>query len=239
MLRLIAFDLDGTLAEIGREMTEENTALLRQLERSGVTIAICSGKPLDYLCGFARQLGLQQPVLVGENGAVMQIGVDLPPKTFFIQPYSTEAKQSIQHMRAQFDRLLPDLWYQPNLVGLTPFPKNDAEFDIIARCLEQNRDHLRDVTVYRHADSYDITPSSIDKFSGMQCLGSLLHIPPEETGAVGDGVNDYPMFDYAGYAVGIHVAEESRVHINFPDITHALKHLIALTTDRGEFYGNL
>ena len=56
----------------------------------------------------------------------------------------------------------------------------------------------------------------------------MLDIPPEETAAVGDGVNDYPMFDYAGYAIGVHVADESRVDVNVPDITQALIHLTAM-----------
>lgn len=227
-LRLAAFDLDGTLAEIGAGMTEQNLSLLRHLEARGIQIAICSGKPTDYLCGFARQLALHRPALVGENGAVVQLGADLPPKIYSIQPYSEEAKQSLVFLRAELDRLLPDLWYQPNLAGLTPFPRNDAEFEIIADCLARNAQHLRGVTIYRHADSFDIAPDTIDKYSGMQHLGRMLDIPPEETAAVGDGVNDYPMFDYAGYAIGVHVADESRVDVNVPDIMQALIHLTAM-----------
>ena len=99
-LRLAAFDLDGTLAEIGAGMTEQNLSLLRHLEARGIQIAICSGKPTDYLCGFARQLALQRPALVGENGAVVQLGADLPPKIYSIPPYSEEAKQSLVFLRA-------------------------------------------------------------------------------------------------------------------------------------------
>ncbi len=45
----------------------------------------------------------------------------------------------------------------------------------------------------------------IDKKQGMDFLGRLLGIGPGETAAVGDGVNDYPMFAYAGYTIGIKV----------------------------------
>lgn len=60
----------------------------------------------------------------------------------------------------------------------------------------------------------------------MVLLGKILSIPPEHTIAVGDGVNDYPMFDYAGYAIGIHVTDESRVDLCFPDIGPALQYLL-------------
>ena len=78
MIRLAVFDLDGTLAPLGKPVAPETVALLHQLENTGVRIALCSGKPTYYLCGFARQLGLADPILVGENGAVIQLGVDLP-----------------------------------------------------------------------------------------------------------------------------------------------------------------
>lgn len=232
-LRLAAFDLDGTLAEIGAGMTARNLRLLRRLEKCGVHIALCSGKPTAYLCGFARQLALRCPALVGENGAVIQLGAALPPARWFVQPYSDAAAHSIALLRAELDRQLPGLWYQPNLVCLTPFPRTEAEFDGVAACLARLAPQLRGVTVYRHADSFDIAPDTVDKASGMRRLGRMLDIPPEQTAAVGDGVNDYPMFDYAGYAVGVHVAQPDRVDVNVPDVTQALLHLLALAQESG------
>ena len=229
MIRLAVFDLDNTLAKLGKGILPEDVALLRALEKKGVRIAVCSGKPTYYLCGFMRQVELEAPVLIGENGAVIQLGVDLPPKTYEVLPYSQQARQTVRFLRERFDELLPNLWYQPNQVGLTPFPASAEEFDILERCMEENRDHIRDVTIYRHVDTYDITPNGITKFEGIRRLGELLDIPPSETAAVGDGVNDYPMFDYAGLRLGVNVADESRVDKNFSSVNDALNHLITLT----------
>lgn len=228
MIKLAVFDLDNTLAKLGEGILPEDVALLCRLEARGVRIAICSGKPTYYLCGFMRQVGLKEPILIGENGAVIQFGVDLPPRTYEILPHSDAARETIRFLREKFDALLPGLWYQPNQVGLTPFPASEEEFDILARCLAENRDMVRDVTVYRHVDTYDITPNGITKFDGLKRLGELLHIPPEQTAAVGDGVNDYPMFDYAGCRVGVNVAEEGRVDHNFTSASRALNHLLKL-----------
>lgn len=228
MIKLIVFDLDGTLAKLGKGIIPQDLMLLRELENRGVRIAICSGKPTYYLCGFMRQVELQQPILVGENGAVIQFGVDLPPRDYRILPYSEDAKQTIRFLREEFENLLPQLWYQPNQTGLTPFPASSEEFEIIAGCIERNRERLKDVTVYRHVDSFDITPTGIDKFVGLEYLGRLLGISRKETVAVGDGVNDYPMFEYAGHAVGVHVTDPARVQRNFPDATDALQYLLEL-----------
>ena len=103
MHKLIVFDLDGTLAPIGKGMTGEDIIKLRGLEALGYRIAICSGKPTFYLCGFMRQIGLQEPILVGENGAIFQFGIDLPPKRYEVYPFSDKAKTQLRMMRELFD----------------------------------------------------------------------------------------------------------------------------------------
>jgi len=228
MIRLIAFDLDGTLAQLGKGILPEDFALLRRLEDSGVRIAICSGKTTYYLCGLMRQVGLRAPVLIGENGAAIQFGIDLPPKEYHIAPYSSGAKRSLRLLKDTLQTVVPDIWYQPNEVALTPFPKNEAGFDAIKACLDALDPLLEDLTIYRHCDCFDIMPNGITKKSGLERLGKLLGISPEETVCVGDGVNDYPMFEYAGLSVGINVKEPERVKMNFDSANKALTFLLSM-----------
>lgn len=228
MYRLMVFDLDNTLAKPGKGMTEKDISLLKQLENRGSTIAICSGKPTYYLCGFMRQVGLWRPILLGENGAVIQFGVDLPPKEYYVLPYSDEARASIKAAREKITELLPHMWYQPNEVALTPFPASEEEFEIIAACLEENRERWKDITVYRHEDTFDIVPAGINKKKGMEYLGKLLEIGPGETVATGDGINDYPLFDYAAVSIGVNIQDEGKVDQNFRTSTEALEYLQTL-----------
>lgn len=232
MIKLMVFDLDGTLADLSTGIQPRNVARLRALEDRGMRIAICSGKPTYYLCGLMRQVELRAPVLVGENGAVIQFGVDLPPRAYHVAPYSDAARRSIRLLREAFEAAVPGLWFQPNEVGLTPFPRNDAEFDTLQGCIDALAPQLEDLIVYRHCDSYDITPSCITKRSGLARLGALLGIAPEETAAVGDGVNDYPMFEYAGLSVGVNVQDAGRVDRNFGTPDEALEFLMAQVEEK-------
>ena len=226
MIRLIVFDLDGTLAKLGRGILPGDLALLKQLEDAGARIAICSGKPTYYLCGLMRQVELRAPILVGENGAVIQFGVDLPPKEYYVAPYSPGAKRSLRLIKDMLETAAPDMWYQPNEVGLTPFPRDESGFDVIQSCLDTLAPQLEDLIIYRHCDCFDIMPDGITKKSGLERLGRLLGIPPEETAACGDGVNDYPMFEYAGLSVGVNVKEPEKVDRNFSSIHKALSFLL-------------
>ena len=214
-IKLLVFDLDDTIAETGKVVLPEYVEIMKKIENAGVCIAICSGKPTYYLCGFMRQIGLREPILIGENGGVVQFGVDLPPEKYYILPYSREAAQSIKYLKEKIMEWIPDMFFQPNLVGLTPFPKNKKEYDKIAQLIREGKEHLVDVDIYEHFDCFDIMPKGIDKGSGLRYLGKLLNLAPEEMIAAGDGVNDYPMFSYAGTSLGVNVSEDDKVTINF------------------------
>ena len=195
-------DLDGTLAALGKGITDENIQKLRYLESCGYRIAICSGKPTYYLCGLMRQVGLHSPILIGENGATFVFGVDLPPVTHMVYPYSDTAKVQLQTLAHKLDVVLGDgVWYQPNEVGITPFPPDDECFDRIQQVL-QGAD-LSELSVYRHCDSFDIVPSCISKANGLAFLAKHLGLDAKDFVAVGDGVNDLPMFGYADVSLAI------------------------------------
>lgn len=225
MVKLIAFDLDGTLAPLGKGMSQYEVELLRELEDKGVRIAVCSGKSTYYLCGFMRQIGLRQPILIGENGAVIQYGVDLPPKEFYILPYSQEAEQTLRFLREEIDRRVEQVWYQPNMVELTPFLFHEEDFDKIEQCLVECHEHIRDVDVYRFVDCYDFVPCGLSKKNGLSYLGNLLGIAPEETMAVGDGPNDLPMFEYASVTVGVGKQVTEYVDVCFENTRDMLEYL--------------
>lgn len=226
MIKLIVFDLDGTLAEFGKGMLDSNIELLKKIEDTGVNVAVCSGKPCYYLCGFMRQIGLKHPILVGENGGEIVFGVDLPPVVHKVLPYSEDAKRSLRFLRDGFDSLIPDIWYQPNNVGLTPFLKREEDFETVAGFIKENEHKLKDIVVYRHFDCFDIMPEGIDKGNGVKYLANMLKIERDEILAVGDSINDYPMFEFAGFSVGVKVSDTSRVDSDFNTIGEALEFIL-------------
>ncbi len=48
--------------------------------------------------------------------------------------------------------------------------------------------------------------------------------------AVGDGINDYPMFELAKLAVGVNVMNDNVVDINFKTIDDAMDYILLDTT---------
>ena len=227
MTELVVFDLDGTLANPGEAMPEEALVLLRRLRDSGVRIALSSGKPCFYLCGFARQLGIPDAYLVGENGAVLQEGVALPPQIVKKYPIPEKTRDALKRLRRKMEELFRDsIWYQPNESALTPFPSDPKIFDPLRVLLQDEILPEENLTVYEHPDCFDVVYSSLSKASGITLLEEVTGISRDHMIAVGDWVNDYPMFDAVGYSVGIHLPEEKRASVNVPNIQTALSHIL-------------
>lgn len=231
MMKLVVFDLDGTVAPVGKPIAPQTLEAMRTLEARGIHIALCSGKPVYYLCGVMRQAGLQRPILLGENGASMQIGIDLPPQEHYMLPYSQRARDSIRLIQAELEKRQPKLWYQPNQVGLTPFFSTEAENQAIGQCLADLADRIADVDIYPQGDCYDVTPKGISKAEGLRALGQYLRIDTEDMVAVGDGINDYPMFECAGFSIGIHLKNPEAVSLNVSCIAEAMDWLLHRTEE--------
>ena len=62
----------------------------------------------------------------------------------------------------------------------------------------------------------------------------MLGVKAEEMIAVGDGINDYPMFEFAGISLGIGVKEEDKVDKNFVSITEALEYIQELLVQEND-----
>ena len=228
MIRLMVFDLDSTLAPLGQGIGKREQELFKNLEKKGTRIAICSGKTCDYLCGFMRQIGLENPILIGENGAVMRFGVDLPPMQFYRIPFSKETERALREIQIVLQERFPHIWFQPNKIGVTPFPTSLEEFDEIEKILEVWKKEKEEIQVFRHIDSFDIVPKGINKAIGIQYVLDVLGIEAKDIIAVGDGVNDYCMFEMAGYSIGVNVAEEFRVNKNCNTTLEMLEYLHTL-----------
>lgn len=226
---LAAFDLDGTLAELGSPVTEGNVALLKRLAHRA-QIVLSSGKPTYYLCGFARQLGIADAVLIGENGCAMQFGVSLPPaqNTYFTS--SERAVKQLDFARRAVPALFDgNIWCQPNEIMFTPFPTSEEQFVAIRAFNAAHAAELDALDVYEHCDSFDYVPHGVNKRTALENLAARLGVPAGRVIAVGDGVNDYPMFECAGISVGIHLAQPERAGHDFPSLEDALRFLISVT----------
>ncbi len=224
---LVVFDLDGTLAQVGMAAEAENVALLHKIRATGTRIALSSGKPTFYLCAFARQLDLQDAILVGENGSVIQVGTALPPLLYRKAEIPTVTKNALKTLREILEERFGDrIWYQPNETTLTPFPAYQEDFPKIRSILNSFIKPEMEISVYEHPDCFDIQYRGLSKGAGIHRLAEVTGIAPADMISVGDYTNDYPMFAKTGYSVGIHLPDSTRATINVSTTREALLHIL-------------
>ena len=211
MYKLIVFDLDNTLAPLGKPILKNVLCELKGFLDKGIRLAVCSGKPTYYLCGFIRAAGLPDTILVGENGAVIDFGVSLPPREHYALPVSQEAREALSFVNLSLHRLLGNnVWFQPNQIGVTPFPVTTEEFNVVQDFIDSHKAELLPLNVYRHCDSFDFVPRNVNKKEGLALLCNQLGISASEVIAVGDSGNDFPMFEFAGFSVGISLPDNEK-----------------------------
>ena len=200
MIKLVAFDIDGTLAEVGCPILDKNVILLRKIEEKGVKIIISSGKSIYYQMGMFRQVGLKDPIFIGENGCCIAIGSSLPPDTLHLPIPPSYAEQRANILSEITSRYAGRFWLQPNEVVLTFFFKDEETRHLLRQYFSSPPPS---VTVYEHIDSFDIVPKGIDKFVSLEAVCNYLGILPTECIAVGDGMNDFPMIKFCKYSIGV------------------------------------
>lgn len=233
MIKLVFFDLDGTLAPVGLPCPRRCAAALRKIRASGVRLAVCSGKPVAYLNGFARQIGIPDLVLCGENGLTFQLGVDLPPAVSGILGVRKSDLSALGTVAKGFKAEFGDkCWYQPNEYSFTPFPRKAEYF---APMREYLRAALKNTSliIYEHPDCFDILPRGVDKGEALLNVCRLLGVNADECAAVGDHINDHPMFAAAGRSIGIKLEDASRADINTRSLNEALDLIIKEIKNNG------
>ena len=116
-----------------------------------------------------------------------------------------------------------DVWYQPNDVVLTPFPKKESAFDQIQELIDTHIEELSELRVYRHSDSFDIVPANISKYSSLELLTQNLSMSAPQVIAYGDWTNDIPMLEFADLSIKIERRLEYETDYTFETIGEALK----------------
>ena len=222
--RLVVLDLDDTLAPIAKPASEKAVSLLKDLLSRGDAIALCSGKPLYYLTGFARQLGLEDIYLIGEHAATLQHGVALPPVERYVLTEEKEAIRLLKKRQEELESLIPGLYFQPNDCGLTPFPTRKEDYEVILAFDDAHP--ISGVKRYRQCDSIDFAPADVDKGKALTFLAGKLGIPLTHVYAIGNAENDAPMLQVAGTAIKVGNDPRLKAEETFETVEDALSSIL-------------
>lgn len=232
MIRLVAFDLDGTLMGDERKIHPHVQQAIFEARERGVTVTLATGRMFSALLPFARQLGIKAPTLAYQGGWIQRPDDEEPlyriplPRdpaetTLSLAQekgwhtvlyaggriYLQELRESPDFYRALLgsDFQLVDGWevvLDGHQVDKVLFVADPPVIPAIGECLRA-RLHEQARVFRSHARFIEVVPLGVDKGCGLAWLADHLNVQRSATMAVGDQENDIAMVEWAGVGVAM------------------------------------
>lgn len=255
MIKLAAFDVDGTLRD--RSFLPESTKeALRLLREKGVALAICTGRSEYELAPLREELGIDWAVTcngahVGHQGRTV-VGNPFPAALVRgwlehaeragheLLLYGAEKMFLNRHDAPRFLRAREEIGFmEPAVVRPGDWDRLPHIYQAIVFCEEAEQagyTSLSEEALYTHrwrTWAVDLNPAGMNKAVGLRRLLEHLGLKPDEAAAFGDGLNDMEMMQLVGHAVvmgnGCDELKAVATFVTKPlrddGVAHAVRHL--------------
>ncbi len=236
-IALVVSDVDGTLVDPDKRLTEASQQVVRKLHERGIGFTFVSSRPPFGLRMLVEPLGLALP-FGAFNGCAL-VAPDLKPIAQHLIP-APVARQSIE-MLTDFGT---DVWlftidrwlvrnlsgeyvprekrtvateprlvesFDPHLASAAKIVGSSRDFDRLAHCEASMRETLGERASVARSQPYylDITAAGFGKGTFVDDIAGRLGIASEAIAVLGDMENDLAMFARAGCAIAMGNASEA------------------------------
>lgn len=235
-MKAVALDLDGTLLNSKKEISEENKSILKRLSKNGIEILIVTGRPYPITKRLAQSLEIPLTVICYNGARVMDLKTDE-----IIFEKVLEEKQVLKIIefckenKKDLNLFQDDIWYVEDLESegtkyykknskLEPVLKSFDAFDSLKMIksiiidennvleeIEKELKNILDDTVYftYSQDKYlEILNKDVNKGLTLKKVLEEKGIEMSECIAFGDAHNDLEMLELVGIGVAMGNAHE-------------------------------
>ena len=233
--KLLALDLDGTLTDDKKQVSETNKWYISKAQDAGVKIVLASGRPVIGIKSVAEALGLYQRggyILAYNGGHIIDcatnediikrtISMDLFHDICEINKFFDVFALSYNDFGVICENDSSEYVKKEGYNNSIPVIKVESlekelkepvvKFMVVGKPTELKKAYVHLCGIYDgilnifFSEPYfmEITPLGIEKASALEKLGNELSVNRDEIIACGDGLNDIPMLEYAGFSVAM------------------------------------
>jgi Cof subfamily protein (haloacid dehalogenase superfamily) len=232
-IHLVAIDLDGTLLNSAKEITDTTAAILRAArEEAGVQIVLASARAPRSVLPFYRLLGLNSP-MINYNGAL--VFDPAAQRVIMHRPIPAKVARGIvtlarrMHGEVLVSGEVMDRWYtdrfdpaySSEMVRISPpdvvepvekwADQSMTKLLLLgeAKWLQDisaaiRRDFAQQVALVQTEDyMLQVMHATVSKARALRVVASEMNVRREQVMAIGDNANDVGMLQWAGIAVAM------------------------------------
>jgi Cof subfamily protein (haloacid dehalogenase superfamily) len=226
-IRLVVCDLDGTLLDPERQISQEAVDAIGGLKERGIGFAFITGRPPYAVKRFALRAGVEGP-LAGCNGALIFEGERILARhSFSLEPlrtlieaaaargmtvllYQDGTEYCLMETEWTRSRALPvrqPEWGKPAEKVNIFSEEKAASFEALVPQIKALAEAFS-VAIYG-SSGCEIVAGGVNKATALAELCALYGVPKEEVLAIGDNANDNPMLLAAGIGAAVANAAEN------------------------------
>ncbi len=237
-IKLLATDLDGTLLQSGKPVSEANIAAAQAAAKAGTVVTIATGRMFKAALPVAEALGLDVPIIT-YNGALIKstsgkvyyehyLEEDIcrrladfcAARNWYLQSYSDDELyySDFGVFAKRYELSQKVIGKEIGYAGIREKVSKMYKMLIITSGPEVTREWMAELEA-EFGDSIAMTQSTPDfieiiapgvsKAAGLTKLAEIMGFDISETMAIGDANNDLPMLQAAGFSVAMGNAGEA------------------------------
>lgn len=223
MYKIIFIDIDGTLRNDNKEITDRTKEAINKIVRKGIKVVICSGRRTQYTEEVSKE-ALASSYIIGCNGGEI---VDYNKKeTIYLNRIEKEEVNVLYYLAQKYG-VQADIISQKNAeIPLQDTIENFVKTNSVIQCifsstvLEKIEKIRKDIELINNVEIVNLSKCLVDsklpkeqpffldiackgtsKGNGIKKLCEYLKIDLKETVAIGDSYNDLTMFEVVGHSV--------------------------------------
>ncbi len=233
MYKIIASDLDETLLQSDKHVSQKDIETIRNLDED-IRFVVCTGRGFASVQGTLKEIGLhdkQNEYTISYNGGI--ITENKGNKIIYCKGLTHEEAEMLFNIGLKYDvcihvytvstshvyRLTEDekeylngrqeltILDEPNISSINEQIMKilfcNTDMEYLKKIEQEINLNDRFSISYSAGRYLEFNPAGIDKGVGLENLARLLKIDMKDTIAVGDNVNDLPMIKKAGLGIGV------------------------------------
>lgn len=210
--------MDGTVLNSRNEISGKTCEWIRRATENGITVMFATGREVQSIEPFVRQLGLQSPLVSVNGSEVWTAPGRLLLRHLFADEWVQELYElALRHACHYWAYTVKEVYRMGNWPERIERSPDDPWLKFGFKC--DDPDQLRVIrAALGGSDRYELTNSSprnievnprgVSKASGLREVCGLLGIGMEEVIACGDSLNDLKMIRAAGLGVAMGNAQD-------------------------------